>query len=83
MFVARASSALHSRHRFAASFLYRLPVIGYAMGLPKLSSDGQFFVGAQTAVSLYVPTQTAGRLSLIAACSAYTIIETGFFIFFF
>ena len=51
------------------------------MGLPKLSSDGQFFVGAQTAVSLYVPTQTAGRLSLIAAYSAYTIldpIETGF-----
>ena len=53
------------------------------MGLPKLSSDGQFFVGAQTAVSLYVPTQTAGRLSLIAACSAYTIIETGIFLFFF
>ena len=34
------------------------------MGLPELSSDGQFFIGAQTAVSVYPHRQLAAFLLL-------------------
>ena len=47
-------------------------VFSYAIGSRKLSADQQFFVGAQTVVSLLQTTQIKQGVSFIAANKVYT-----------
>ncbi len=47
-------------------------VFSYAIGSRKLSANEQFFVGAQTAVSLLQTTQIKQSVSFIAADKVYT-----------
>ena len=47
-------------------------VFSYAIGLRKLSANEQFFVGAQTLVSLLQTTQIKQGVSFIAANKVYT-----------
>ena len=64
-------------------------VFSYAIGSRKLSANEQFFVGAQTVVSLLQTTQTKQGLSFIAANKVYTstnkntivLIETELFFY--
>ena len=48
-------------------------VFSYAIGSRKLSANEQFFVGAQTAVSLLQTTEIKQGVSFIAANKVYTI----------
>ena len=56
-------------------------VFSYAIGSRKLSANEQFFVGAQTVVSLLQTTQIKQGVSFIAANKVYT--STGWNSFFF
>ena len=68
----------------AASVVYKLQalvydilpsttaVFSYAIGSTKLSANEQFFVGAQTVVSLLQTTQIKQGVSFIAANKVYT-----------
>ena len=47
-------------------------VFSYAIGYTKLSANEQFFVGAQTVVSLLQTTQIKQGVSFIAANKVYT-----------
>ena len=47
-------------------------VFSYAIGSSKLSANEQFFVGAQTVVSLLQTTQIKQSVSFIAANKVYT-----------
>ena len=47
-------------------------VFSYAIGSRKLSANEQFFVGAQTVVSLLQTTQINPVVSFIAASKVYT-----------
>ena len=47
-------------------------VFSYALGSRKLSANEQFFVGAQTVVSLLQTTQIKQGVSFIAASKVYT-----------
>ena len=47
-------------------------VFSYAIGSRKLSPNEQFFVGAQTVVSLLQTTQIKRGVSFIAASKVYT-----------
>ena len=66
-------------------------VFSYVIGSRKLSANEQFFVGAQTVVSLLQTTQIKQGVWFIAANKVYTStnkttivwIETEFFIFYF
>ena len=49
-----------------------IAVFSYAMGSRKLSANEQFFVGAQTVVSLLQTTQIKQGVSFIAANKVYT-----------
>ena len=81
-----------SKHWFTTAFPQPLPYF-YAIGSRKLSANQQFFVGAQTVVSLLQRTQIKQCVSFIAANKVYTStnkttiiwIETelSFFFFFF
>ena len=73
----------HSKHRFLtpsstlqALVYYILPsttaVFNYAIGSRKLSANEQFFVGAQTVVSLLQTTQIKQGVSFIAVNKVYT-----------
>ena len=50
-------------------------VFSYAIGSRKLSATEQFFVGAQTVVSLLQTTQIKRGVSFIAAKKVYTSIN--------
>ena len=50
-------------------------VFSYAIGSRKLSANEQFFVGAQTVVSLLQTTQMKQGVSFIAANKVYTSIN--------
>ena len=83
----------NSKHWFTTAFLQPLPYLVYAIGSRKLSVKEQFFVGAQTVVSLLQTTQIKQGVSFIAAKKVYTSInknhnrlnreETLFFFLFF
>ena len=64
------------RHKLQALVYDILPsttaVFSYAIGLRKLSANEQFFVGAQTMVSLLQTTQIKQGVSFIAANKVYT-----------
>ena len=62
----------NSKHWFTTSFLQPLPYFSYAIGSRKLSANEQFFVGAQTVVSLLQTTQIIQAVSFIAANKVYT-----------
>ena len=77
-----ADSTPNSKHWFTTSFLQPLPVYvrawalgcfhSYAIGPRKLSANEQFFVGAQTVVSLLQKNQINPGLSFIAVNKVYT-----------
>ena len=58
----RSTQTTHKKHQV------RLPIIDC---LEKLSANGQFFVGAQMAVSLYQTTQIISGVSLTTTHVAY------------
>ena len=58
-----------SKRWFTTSFL---AVFSYAVGSRQLSANEQFFVGAQTVVSLLQTTQIKQGVSFIAANKVYT-----------
>ena len=64
------------RHKLQALVHDILPsttaVFSYAIGSTKLSANEQFFVGAQTVVSLLQTTQIKQGVSFIAANKVYT-----------
>ena len=49
-----------------------IAVFSYAIGFRKLSANEQFFVGAETVVSLLQTTQVKQGVSFIAANKVYT-----------
>ena len=57
----------NSKHWFTTSFLQPLPYLVTAIGSRKLSANEQFFVGAQTVVSLLQTTRIKQGVSFIAA----------------
>ena len=57
----------NSKHCFTASFLQPLPYFSYAIGFRKVSANEQFFIGAQTVVSLLETTPVKQGVSFIAA----------------
>ena len=61
-----------SKHWFTTSFFQPLPYFVYAIGSRKLSANEQFFVDAQTVVSLLQTTQIKQGVSFIAANKVYT-----------
>ena len=68
-----ANSNANSKHRFMASFLQSLLyLLSSAIGSRELSANEQFFVGAQTLVSLLQTTQIKQGVSFIAANKVYT-----------
>ena len=87
--------SLHPASKLQALVYDILPsttaVFSYAIGSRKLSANEQFFVGAQTVVSLLQTTQINQDVSFIAANKVYTStnkttivwIETELFFFFF
>ena len=62
----------NSKHRFTTSFLQPLPYLVTPEGPKKMSVNEQFFVGAQTVVSLLQTTQIKQGVSFIAANKVYT-----------
>ena len=60
----------NSKHRFTTSFLQPCR-ISYAIGPRKLSANEQFFVGAQTVVSLLQTTQIISDVCFITDHAAY------------
>ena len=63
----------NSKHRFMTSFLQSLLyLLSSAIGSRELSANEQFFVGAQTLVSLLQTTQIKQGGSFIAANKVYT-----------
>ena len=68
-----AGYGANSKHWFKTSFLRPLPyLVSYVIGSRKLSANEQFFVGAQTVVSLLQTTQIKQGVSFIAANRVYT-----------
>ena len=71
-----SSKAVVGRHKLQALVHDILPsttaVFSYAIGSTKLSANEQFFVGAQTVVSLLQTTQIKQGVSFIAANKVYT-----------
>ena len=65
------AAGLDAKHWFTTS----TAIIVYAIGLRKLSANGQFFVGAQMAVSLYQATQIISGVSFITAHIALASIN--------
>ena len=67
---------MHARAKLQALVYDILPsttaVFSYAIGSGKLSANEQFFVGAQTVVSLLQTTQIKQDVSFIAANKVYT-----------
>ena len=72
----RRSNTVMFRHKLQALVCDILPsttaVFSYAIGSRKLSANEQFFVGAQTVVSLLQTTQIKQGVSFIAASKVYT-----------
>ena len=64
-------SVLNSKHWFMTSFLQHTAVFSCAIGSRKLSANEQFFVGAQTVVSLLQTTEIKQGVSFIAANKVY------------
>ena len=74
--VASHLSSPTTMHKLQALLYDILPstaaVFSYAIGSRKLSANEQFFVGAQTVVSLLQTTQIKQGVSFIAANKVYT-----------
>ena len=65
-------SYTNSKHWFTISFLQPLPYLVTPLGPEKCSANEQFFVGAQTLVSLLQTTQIKQGVTFIAANKVYT-----------
>ena len=76
LFIKNQSASLSASLKIQALVYDILPsttaVFSYAIGSRKLSANEQFFVGAQTVVSLLQTTQIKQGVSFIAANKVYT-----------
>ena len=67
-----AGYGANSKHWFKTSFLRPLPyLVSYVIGSRKLSANEQFFVGAQTVVSLLQTTQIISDVCFLTNHVAY------------